>query len=111
MPWKIFSWLGKNRDAALLIVIGALIVPYSLKKIVEALAPLISESRSVRADLHQEVLQAEARSKEYADVKHAEVIRAILRVDGNIDAIHRRLDRIYQQKTAGVIVKEKATKN
>jgi hypothetical protein len=114
MPWKLFGWLGKYRDAAILMVIGSLIVPYTLKKTVEALEPIFTENHSVRKELKEEVHQAEVRSKEYANEKHAEVLRAINRLDGNVAGINKRLDKFLEdkpRKTAERFVRESETKN
>lgn len=107
----LISGLKQHKGAAILILLGVFSVTYSLKEIVKTFMPIIEGGSSIRQEIRQEVIAAENRSKEYANDKHSDVLRAIERLDRNIDGVHKRLDGFFVQKRAAIFIDKKERAN
>lgn len=107
----MLSGLKEHRISAVLILLGVFSVTYSTKELIKTFLPLIEGGSSIRQEIRAEVIAAENRSKEYADGKHSDVLRAIDRLDRNIDGLHKRLDGVFLPKRAAVFIEKKEVNN
>lgn len=118
---KLLYWLGKYRDAAILMLIGVLAVTYSFDQLLSSIRPLLEEMRSTRESSSAETLLAERRANAYtdqrfalSDQKYEEVLRGIGRLESAVAGTNRRLDEVLQgrpKSSAKVLVREETTKN
>lgn len=112
MIGRLLSALGQHKETAVLVLLGLLVGPYFLKQAIGAFMPLMIESRVIQNDLKQEILSAEARSKQYVDLKNDTLLEAISGLKKGVDQINYKMDRIYQyDAVSGTISRKQKNKN
>jgi len=93
MVRELLSSLGKYKEPAVLIVLGIAVFVWGIKELSDIAGP-----NALTRAVEQKITEAETRSKVYVDektlhgeqiveIKHAEVMRAIKRLDRSIDKL------------------------
>lgn len=64
-------------------------------------------SASIRREFSYEVVAAEERSKEYADMKYLPLKQTVDNIDRNVLAIHQNILRLYQDRASDAKMNER----
>lgn len=108
---KFLGWAagfaGKYAELLVVLLAGSGIVYFSITLFAEKIAPLIAPvSSEIRKELKTEVLEAERRSKEYADLKYTPLKETVDRMDKRTETILKILMKINQQRKLGTIFQD-----
>jgi hypothetical protein len=114
----LLSGMGKHKDAAIMFVIGIAAFTWGIKQLSEFLSPV-----AFTQAIDQKILQAENRSKDFADQKytnmekhldsrHSEWMRAIKRVENSVEGLRFEIREVYRDKRVSTLpVTENTNKN